>query len=115
DLHDSVCQSLSVALLNLSPINKKMELFTDQEQDRIRKGMEYLTSSIKEVRNISHNLMPMALEDFGLEAAIETYIEGYRNTIAGEIHFHSNLNGERLTLEHEVSIFRIFQEALNNS
>lgn len=114
DLHDSVGQSLSVALLNLNTFMKKLDCFNGPEQERIKKGMAYLNASIQEVRSISHNLMPKAIQDFGLETAIESSIEAYQGSVDMQMDFHSNLHGRRLGFEQEVILFRIFQEALGN-
>jgi signal transduction histidine kinase len=69
--------------------------------------------AITETRNISFELAPSILTDFGLPATIDELVKrlsGRNMVIKAKI---SGFN-ERLNLQLEISIFRIIQELINN-
>lgn len=100
DLHDSVGQMLSVVKMHISTL--------DNQQVN-----EYIDQTITEVRSISHNLIPEAL-NFGLKRALEELIEKISKTekvtiqleVESEILFDQNV---------ELNLFRVIQELIGNS
>ena len=99
ELHDSVNHNLLTLKNNLS--SGKIINVSD------------LSEVIEEVRNISRNLHPAVLETIGLEASIENLCE--RLTEIGlfttcEIEYHQKLSKNK-----ELQLYRIIQEALNNT
>jgi PAS domain S-box-containing protein len=60
-------------------------------------------------------LRPTALDDLGLRAALENYLQDWsaRVGVAAELH-SAGLSDDRLTTEIETTLYRIAQEALNN-
>lgn len=99
ELHDSVNHDL-LNIKNKITNGKKIEV-------------EDVSHVIEEVRNISRNLHPAVLETLGLEASIENLCE--RLTEIGlfttcEIDYRYKLNKNK-----ELQLYRIVQEALNNT
>jgi signal transduction histidine kinase len=101
DLHDGIGQQLLL-------IKNKLILSGDQST------MEIVDRTINEVRNISRDLHPFALQELGITKAIEhTLTQVDENTalfISAEIDNIDNL----FTPEEEVNIYRIVQESLSN-
>ncbi|GHC42759.1 hypothetical protein GCM10008083_01180 [Ulvibacter litoralis] len=101
DLHDGIGQQLLVI---------KNKLISTGDQDT----MEMVDKTIDEVRNISRDLHPFALQELGITKAIEHTIRQIdENTslfISSEIDNIDNL----FTPEEEVNIYRIVQESLSN-
>ncbi len=99
ELHDSVNHDL----LNIknSLINGKSIEVSD------------VASVIEEVRNISRNLHPAVLENIGLEASIENLCE--RLTEIGLFTTCEIEYNEELSKAKELQLYRIIQEALNNT
>jgi signal transduction histidine kinase len=64
---------------------------------------------------INNNLMPLVLEDFGLEAGVQTLINHVQHSSDAEIYYYSNLRQERFGQKLEVGVYRVLQEALNNA
>lgn len=99
ELHDSVNHNL-LTLKNSLSNGKTIEV-------------QEVANVIEEVRNISRNLHPAILETVGLEASIENLCE--RLTEVGlfttcEIEYHQKLSKNK-----ELQLYRIIQEALNNT
>ncbi len=118
DLHDGVGQSLTAANVYLKTMEKKWK------KGEAEKGMEHLpmVSDLlqkggEEIRNISHDLMPDTLKEYGLPRAIREMIgELDDGDDSLRIRFHTGLDPDRRhSLELETSLFRICQELINNA
>jgi signal transduction histidine kinase len=107
ELHDGVGQLLTVIKLRLQMM---------EGQDEIKDEIKLLINeTIAEVRRISYNVMPSALVDFGLEAALRGLCENIKKHSGLSIDF-TYVKEEKTPLNFEISIavFRIIQEGLNN-
>ena len=112
DLHDEVGATLSTAKLYVSHIlgGGSKEKATDTRQ----KAEALLDQAIISVRSISHNLLPVNLEEFGLISALEEIANKINETSELEVHIDHRLQG-RLPSEMELHLYRIVQELLNNT
>ncbi len=109
-LHNSLGQLLFAAQIELNQVS-----FTAQsEKDRaaLKKAADLLYSSIRECRQISHQLMPVILHDYGLKAAIE----GICRDMPGVVAFSSHI--QLLTPKNdrsfEIVVYRLIQELVLN-
>lgn len=103
ELHDGLGQMLNVL---------KMDLFHAQAPAQVLGAIDAI---ITEVKMINNNLMPLVLEDFGLEAGVQTLINQVQHSCAAEIYYYSNLKQARFNPKLEVGVYRVLQEALNNA
>jgi signal transduction histidine kinase len=110
DLHDSVSQKLAVAKMRLSML--------DDEKSPDKTNIEILLDeSIREVRNISHNLAPKDLEN-GLLSSINSLVEQLNySQKQSKIRFETQVKDEDLKIQNNISLFiyRILQETLHNA
>ena len=114
ELHDSLGQSLTAASLNFDSIGNNLSLLDPARADNFKTGMTFLNLAIEESRNIAHNLMPKAIEDFGLVLSLKSLFNYIEKTSGIEITFYENLSDYRLNQQTELNLYRITQEALNN-
>lgn len=115
DLHDGLGQILTAAKINLERINIK-ELVKKSKYKDLEKVYDLVIETINEVRKISYDLSPSTLHDFGLLSAVKTTISKInesQNTF--KINLNTNLTTERFNKDIEINLFRIIQEAINNS
>lgn len=110
DLHDSLGQLLSATKMQLSSIGPQQEEFA---RSRLMTAMNMIDESVKEVRQISHNLAPPALLSGNLTMAIRDLGHMIRNTHKIEVVL--DLEDMSLNPEMEIHLFRIIQELVNNS
>jgi PAS domain S-box-containing protein len=92
-----------------------IKLKIDRQSENSHNGdfQELLDQAIKETRNISFELAPSILKDFGLRVTLDEMAE--RLSDKGlTIRIRTNLN-KRLELSMEVDLFRMIQELVNNS
>lgn len=109
ELHDGVGQLLSATKLNLSSI-------AIADGDKLQNSMDMLDDSIKEIRNISHNMVPDVLQKLGLQRAIADFISRINQTKKLEIHFECNgFKEDSLNDTEKLMLYRIIQESVNNS
>lgn len=112
DLHDDAGPLLATARLYLNENLVNQDKSTQLQS--IFQARQILDDTIQLIRNMSHNLMPPTLKNFGLESAINDTFQKISGsgTINASSRFHDYK--ERLKLDKELIIFRIVQELLNN-
>lgn len=110
DLHDGVGQLLSAAKMNLSVMQQ--EITSTQQNTHLLNAMNILDESVKEVRTVSHNMVPNALLKQGLAGAVREFI----HRIGGNIKIELEVVGfsNRLDTTIETVLFRVLQELVNN-
>lgn len=107
ELHDGVGPLLSLIKLNISSLD-----INPSNEKIISKTKELASESIKEVRNISHSLMPSLLAKSGLQSAL-TELTDQINAGALNVEMDYKISAS-LKAEADVNIYRIVQESLNN-
>jgi signal transduction histidine kinase len=103
ELHDGIVQDLTILKLNLTNNNYKEEIEPK------------LTKITKELREISYQMMPIALKELGLIPALEDLFERSFTQRGIAFNFEAFLLENRLDEKIEVNIYRICQELINNS
>ena len=113
DLHDGVGQIMSAAKMNLSAFENELT-FTDPEQRRkFERIITLVDESCKEVRTVSHNMMPNALLKAGLASAIREFTDKIDDKII-KIDLYSEGLNERMDTNLETVLYRVIQECVNN-
>ncbi|HYN24552.1 MAG TPA: PAS domain S-box protein [Pyrinomonadaceae bacterium] len=115
EMHDQFGQGLSALTLKLAALKRETG-----EQVKLREQLEVLEAVAKQldadVDFLVWELRPTVLDDLGLPAALEAHAQNWSTHfgILAELHV-SGLQQERLTSEIETVLYRITQEALNNT
>lgn len=109
-LHDNISALLSSAGLHLN-------VFTSQQKtqpEEISKTKEILEEAHKQIRNLSHELMPTLLVRFGLLFSLEDLCEKTSNSRI-KIAFHSPIKiKKRYNKDFEMKLYFIIAELINN-
>lgn len=110
DIHDGLGQQLTAIsyMLQKLNINRQMD---EESADRLRMQ---LNAAILEAKNISHNLSPILLKDFGLIAAIKNLVEKLNQLNVVLVRFDHYDIPDRIDSRLEKALYRICQESLNN-
>jgi PAS domain S-box-containing protein len=112
-LHNGLGQLLYGIKLSMTNLRRKIETTQSEEfEQAIRYTESLLTEAIRESRSISHELMPTALQEFGLPSAIDDVCK----QLNGQIMFKCEYKGIDQRLENylEIAIFRTVQELMLN-
>jgi len=116
DLHDELGHNLSVLKMNLSVLQSKANELDPSIQKVLENSAELLDQTTMEVRNISRNLTPNLLFDFGLVAAIRNLVKRVIEGKGLQVEFITlNTDDQELAQTIEISVYRIVQELLNNT
>ncbi|MFN8353893.1 MAG: histidine kinase [Spirosomataceae bacterium] len=114
EIHDGIGQMLTALKLHTEKLGSVG--FVNEKQQRNYEELRRLVSeTIEATRNVSFNLMPSVLSDFGVVAALRLLCEQTQKTVGIEVKLHANLPLKRLAEPTEIGIYRITQEALTNS
>jgi PAS domain S-box-containing protein len=116
ELHDRVGQSLAALNLNLTIISGQLAgEATEQVSMRLADSMELVAEVIALVRDVMSNLRPSILDDYGLEAALQTHLNEFQARYGIQARFEKpNAPIPHLETSIEMTLLRIAQEALTN-
>jgi PAS domain S-box-containing protein len=114
ELHDSAGQTLTVlgmTLANLAQLTSKGEA---QMVAKIAEAQTTVRQLTQEIRTASYLLHPPLLDETGLAAALQWYIDGIgeRSGLSVTLTLPEGL--ERFSRDAELAIFRVVQECLTN-
>lgn len=114
DLHDEVGAMLSVTKMSFNGLGRKIK--DDLLLEDLSNSKKLLEDTIATVRKISKELIPTSLENFGLVAAIEDFLNRVERSTSFTINFDTNLHDKtQLNDNHELMLYRIVQELTNNA
>ncbi|RIV23311.1 histidine kinase [Fibrisoma montanum] len=114
ELHDGIGQMLTGLKLQAGKL-KKGEFPDEKQRLRFEELCHTIQDIIQTTRQISHNLMPSVLGDFGLEATLQLLAEQTTQSSGSAITFEGTGLDARLPQPVEIGLYRIAQEALNNA
>lgn len=114
DLHDGVGQMMSAAKMNLSAIESELQ-FTDAAQKKsFEKIIGLVDESCKEVRTVSHIMMPNALLKTNLSNAIHEFVNKLSNKTL-QVHVYTEGLDKKLDTNVETVLYRVMQECVHNA
>jgi signal transduction histidine kinase len=112
ELHDGTGQKLTSLLIRM----KTIENFSADEslQSEIAQLCESISEAIESLRDVSYRLRPAALEEFGLEVAINSLANEMGEAAGISTECKLDIENKRLPFEVETTIYRIAQESITN-
>ena len=113
ELHDGISQILVGVRFALDSARRRLERGKDAS-DALCTGIDNLGAAISEVRRISRDLRPGALDDLGLGPALKALIEDFGARTGIETAFQTVVFRNRLDQDAKIALYRIAQEALTN-
>lgn len=113
DLHDGLGPLLSTIKMSMSALGGRI---IDKPGNTILNNTNHLINeAINTIKDISNNLSPHVLSNFGLSSALSAFTMKINQTKVIEVDFKSNMDKYRLENEKEVVIYRAACELINNS
>lgn len=113
DLHDGVGQIMSAAKMNLSAFEGELQFKDESQKTAFEKIILLVDESCKEVRSVSHQMMPNALLKSGLASAVREFIDKIDARVL-KVNLHTEGLNERLDGNVETVLYRVIQECVNN-
>jgi signal transduction histidine kinase len=112
DLHDGLGPLLSTVKMSISTLS-----VMDNDPSRreiIENTAHVINESIKSIKEISNNLSPHILNNFGLASAIKDFSNKIDSKVV-HINFESNAFNKRFDENVEVVLYRVICELINNT
>lgn len=113
DLHDGVGQMMSAAKMNLSAFESELKFDSSEQKASFEKLIQLVDDGCKEVRTVSHIMMPNALLKNSLAAAIEDFTDKLDKKSL-KVHLFTEGLEERLDSNVETVLYRVLQETVTN-
>ena len=113
ELHDGLGPLLSSSKMSLSALNRAN--LSDGEREILQNTSAVIDEAIRSLREISNNLSPHVLTDFGLARGIQNFIDRSQALHSVKISFVTNMRSERYDSDIEVIMYRVMCELITNS
>lgn len=113
ELHDGLGPLLSVIKMLVSGLDTNKE---SEVNEKIKQNLrQAVDEAISGVRDISANISPHILNNFGLKDAVEAFIKRMRQADNFKVYFTTNLENQRFNYNIEVVVYRVICELINNT
>ncbi|ANU36617.1 cache domain-containing protein [Vibrio scophthalmi] len=112
ELHDGINQLLVSSKCHLELLGNKLD--DETQKQHLSQSQQSIMMAINEVRHISHKLRPSALDDIGLEAALNTLLQDFRSHSGIQVEVAFNRQDVKLKSEIATTLYRVAQESLTN-
>ena len=115
ELHDGIGQMLTGVKLHAEKLKSSVTLDDDKQRQRFAELCNLIADIIHTTRQVSYNLMPSTLSDFGLGPTLQLLAQQTGRSSGIDILFTGTRDGNRLSPATEIGLYRIAQEALHNA
>ncbi len=115
ELHDSIGGSLAAIKFGLEEAAERAGQDPACSGQSIGVLISHLADTIKETKRISANLRPLAIDDLGLLATIESYTRQFSQRYEGiRVVRQIDVEEQEIPEEFKIVFYRVMQEALTN-
>ncbi len=118
ELHDEFGQSLAALKLQLRGMENKVQNGSEYTYSAIVDDLcelrQYVNQQIENVRNLSHDLWPMIVDDLGVDAAFDNLISNFLKHVDVRLDLKIEAIGQFFAIEQQRHLYRLLQESLNN-
>jgi PAS domain S-box-containing protein len=114
ELHDGLAQLLMTLRVNAELALKDLDATDVKMEKRLRELVALVGEAESEAKQISYDLRPAILDDFGLKAAIEVLAKQFMRRTGIEVDLHLPESDVRFESVLETTAYRIVQELLTN-
>ncbi len=131
DIHDGLGATLSLAKLQLSSVSTAL---MSRENEIIHNVLRVIDHAVEDIRLLARRLSSQLLSEYGLEIALQDYVQSINEAIRTTSQYQSNTSihpatklpmtivlnihhcaGLRFSEQIEISLFRVIQEIITNT
>jgi PAS domain S-box-containing protein len=114
ELHDHAGQTLVALELNFAALAEIAKGHDPAMRDLVVQSRELSDVLSKEIRTLSYLLHPPLLDEAGLKAALQWYVEGFSKRSGIVVDLELPADSKRIPRALESVVFRVVQESLTN-
>ncbi|PIV49315.1 MAG: histidine kinase, partial [Flavobacteriaceae bacterium CG02_land_8_20_14_3_00_34_13] len=114
EIHDELGQQLTGIKFDVSWLKNKTATLYPEGAERIARLINNINLTINQVRKIAKKLRPGVLDDLGLEAAMEWFVQQFEEQSGILCTLETKNTVSRYNKEVNTTMYRIFQEAMTN-
>lgn len=115
EIHDETAQALAMVCADCEEVLVTRKGISDETTERLKQLRGRLKSILGEIRQLSHDLRPSLLDQFGLIPSLELLIKEANARGGIDCRMEMITSERRIAHQAEVALFRIVQEALRNA
>ena len=115
ELHDGINQLLVSCKFRVELASNKLKRDNDKAviQQELTRADDLINHNIREVRQLSHKLRRTLRDDLGLDTALNSLIDQFRERTELHVNYHFDVISE-VPDEVEITLYRLTQESLMN-
>ncbi len=113
DLHDGVGQIMSAAKMNLSSFENDLQFKDEEQKLSFERIISLVDEGCREVRSVSHQMMPNVLLKSGLGKAVAEFLDKIDQKVL-KVNLHTEGLNEHIEATTEIVLYRVLQESVNN-
>lgn len=114
EIHDELAQVLTALKLEISLLKKKLARQAPELNKNAEVIFELIDQTIPAVKELIHELRPPILDDLGLQETISWQGREFERRTGIRCELDLNLGHSKIDSARSTTMFRIFQETLNN-
>jgi signal transduction histidine kinase len=114
ELHDDLGQLLMVLKMRLRAVMRNLSTESEPIRTELEDALEFVNEIVERMRRLSMSLRPSVLEDMGLSTGLKLLFEDFQKYHGLELRVNMDDVEKSFSWEHQILIYRIFQESLTN-
>ena len=114
DIHDGPAQYLANIIYKTEYLSKIIEDSPTKARKEIAEIQEDIRTTLKDIRKIIYDLMPMSLDDLGLFPTLKRLVADFEDSAGIDVDVYLNASEEINDNIINLMLFRIVQESFNN-
>jgi two-component system sensor histidine kinase DegS len=115
EIHDGPAQSMANLVLRADICEKLLDVDPPLVKNELQELKQMVKDSLQDVRKIIFDLRPMLLDDLGVVPTLRKFLAEFTDKHGLAVNFAVFGTERRLSSAAEITLFRIAQEALNNT
>ena len=114
ELHDGVGQVMLAAWMNLQAMQPHIQSLDADQQVALTRAIDMVGEGCREVREVSHTMMPNAIINKGLIGAVRKFVKQIDQKVLA-INFHTEDSSNDIDPITSSILYRVIQECVNNA
>jgi len=115
ELHDQIGQTLTAVRINVGNLEESLGEQTEKIRQQIDQTKRLSEQALRSIRDLAMGLRPAMLDDLGLGPALEWQARQHSRLCHAPVTLDVEGNLDELSDTHRTCVYRMVQEALNNT